>query len=576
MEDIFVSAKKGNSAAIKGLYASSVSSAYSAVKAVVEDTEQAAGLVKEIYVSAFADAASYDEFFLLLNKRASSVCTLLLGKNIKIDTIAATDTAFTDLGSLEIAAELKTFDTTLSGVVTKAAQAKKSTLPAFPFKKGKGKKAPDELKQFEEMLKKQEFAHFDTYEPEKEPEPEKPKSLAEKLQGEEIVLSEEQLHLEKKEAEKNRKASIIAFIFAAVILVGAISTYFITKQIIRFNAQRATSGAVQILSEPTVDKEYNQDEADKAYRDYLNQVIIKKYGKASTENTVSYSEAGEVGAAQLNGLLSYRILDIDKDGKEELCAILSSVQSENNLYTYAYRLSLYRFVGKEVVPIQENYELIKYSTYNRAVDYNFGDFKMHIKAIHTGKKDYLYAQAGGEDMQICSFHYYDSGKLFEGERFVSFSVDEKNKIYLQRRLDGTYEPLYLRVRGAAQESTDAIHTDFEKALSEYGFSLGSKAVKCQNGKELIAYFNKAFARIGYQLNSWDMRFDTEDTADFVCDLESQTMRGDMLSYKAEVQLTDFTALDSFLEGEAPLREEAAEQEASQESAQAQEDSTAAE
>ena len=94
MEDIFVSAKSGNAASVKGLYASSVVSAFAAVHEVISDTEQAVEIVQQAYVSALLGAQTYEEFFLLLNKRAASACMLHAGKNVSLQPIVPTGSAF--------------------------------------------------------------------------------------------------------------------------------------------------------------------------------------------------------------------------------------------------------------------------------------------------------------------------------------------------------------------------------------------------------------------------------------------------------------------------------------------------
>lgn len=566
MEDIFVSAKQGNPASVKGLYVSSVSSAYAAVSAVVADEQKAAEIIKEIYVSAFADAGSYDEFFLLLNKRASSACTFACGSTVKIQSIAATQSAFSDVAQLDLPADLNGFDQSLGGIVAQSAQAAAKSKPKLPLplrRRKKGEEKGSDLKNFEEMVKKRAFADFDTYTPPPEEEAQKPKTIAEKLKGEEIEVSPEQLRLEKKEREKNRKTAIIAFVFAAIILAGAISTYFITKQVLDRRAERTATGA-GVYTELTIDKNYKPAEAYKAYRDYLNKILIKQFGKASLERTVAYNEGGDVGSEQLNGLLGYRVLDIDGDGAEELAAVVCSVTHDNrNLYTFRYRLFLYRFADKKVQPIQEDYTLVEYSAYNQGGDYGIGKFNMYIKEIDTGKQRYLYTEAAGGYVKICSFHYYESGRMFEAERFAFFGWNKNDSIFMQRRLDGTYEPLYLRLRGRFEKDAGKLSQLYQDTMAEYGFTLGNTAVRCQNGKELTAYFNKAFARIGYELPGWDMRFDSDDTTDYWCYLHCVSEQGDMLSNRTVVKLTDFTELDAFLVGGDPnpwVKEEPTEEE----------------
>ncbi|MBQ6380863.1 MAG: hypothetical protein IJJ41_04575 [Clostridia bacterium] len=556
MDDIFAAAKQGNKASIKGLYNSSVSSAYGAVSAVVEDEQAAAEIVKEIYISAFSQAATYDEFFQLLNKRATTACSLALSKSVKINTIAPTQGAFADLAEMALPEELKHFDASLANIVVTDTEQKKKKKAFSKSKKREPATQAGELKSFNEYLQKQEFADFDDYEPEKEEEEQKPKSLAEKLQREEIEISSEQALLEQKELLKNKRTAIIAFVLAAVILAGAVSTYFITKHVLEHKAQSDIS-AVAVNTEPHLDKTYNEKQAIEAYRDYLNKVLIKKFGKATTERVVSYNETGDVGSSRLNGLISYKVLDIDGDKKMELAAVICQVNYDNkNFYTYQFKLFLYRFADKKVKAIKEDYPLIEYSTYNRGEDYHFGSFNMFIKQVKTEKGEYyLYAEAAGKDMMVSSYHYYESDKLFEAERFAFFRWDKQNMIFMQRRLDGTYEPLYLMLRGMYEENADKISQDFKEQMGEYGFRLGNAHVKCASGKAFAKMYNEAFKRLGYKLESWNFSADTEDKKDYICYLRSLEEQGDMLSKRTVVKLVDFSALDAFLEGGDPMREE---------------------
>ena len=353
----------------------------------------------------------------------------------------------------------------------------------------------------------------------------------------------------KKEGIKNRRTSVVAFILSAVILAGAVSTYFITKKIFTKKAER--SGTVhELLTEYALDKTYTDEQLEEAYRDYLNQVMVKKYGLASTEKVVAYSENGNVGSEKLNGVLAYRIEDTDGDKQKDLNVIVSQVSCDNtNLYTYTFKLFIYTLKGGEVVPLKEDYALITYQAYNKGLEYRLDSFKMFVKPIHHDGKRYVYAEAASEDMKICSFHYYENFDMYEAERFVYFSWDEHNAIFMQRHVDGTYEPVCLMVQDEYVESTQELLAEYQKTLGEYDFRLSSDKTRCTSGSELKAYFNQAFARIGLKLKSWDMRFYTADKKDFLCLLETEVEQGDMLTRKNVAGLTDFTELQAYLEGQ---------------------------
>lgn len=552
MDDIFAAAKSGNSAAIKGLYAGSITSAYTAVSAVMEDDAQAVEIVQQAYIAALGSAKSYEEFFLLLNKRATSACAFALNKSVRLAMIIPSESSFSDTAKMPIPDALKDFDVTLAGIMNTEKKQRRKAKGIHPKKKKKDKNAKDELAGFEELVKRCAFADFDDYVPEKEPE--KPKSLAEKLQGEEIALSEEQVLLDTKEKRKNKNASVLAFIFSAIILAGAVSTYFITKNIIARRAQPTSLSAGEILTEPTLDAHYPAKKVTKAFRDYINKVLVEKFSRASTERTVAYSENGNIGCENLCGVLSYRIEDIDGDKQNELAVVIADASyAENNLCTYTFKLNLYAFQGGKVVPLQEDYQLMEYRVYNTGAHNSIGEFNMLLKIIPGKERNYLYAEAGGEDIRLCAFHYFDNGKMFEAERFVRFRWDDKNEIYMQRRIDGTYEPLLLKLRDIGENNAELLSEEQRKQLGDYGFALGTQKARCKNIKALKAYFKKAFSRVGLEMLGNDMRFDTKDKSDYLSYLSSRNEQGDMLSRQTVVKLTDYTALASFLDGAAPKK-----------------------
>ena len=286
MDDIFQKAIEGNSASIKQLYTSSVGSAYRSISAVGTDDGEAVQLVKEIYLWAFNSAKSYDEFFSLLNQRAAKSVKVLIDKNAALEPITASESVFADLEKMDIPDELKSYPEALCPVVIKNALQKEEKTAKKPFeslKKKKKEKPGTELEEFEELVKKREFsAVTSSYAPPKPEEVEKPKSISEKLQNDEIILSDEQRIKQKIETQKSRKASIIAFIFAAVILVGAVVTYFITSsdketpsRIIRITRDNQTT-------EPTT-APYKEGEQKKAFEDYYNNVILNSYSVCSNQ-----------------------------------------------------------------------------------------------------------------------------------------------------------------------------------------------------------------------------------------------------------------------------------------------------
>lgn len=548
MEDIFVSAKTGDAAAIKGLYASSVRSAFAAVNEVVADDAQAAEIVQQAYVSALSGARTYEEFFLLLNKRATASCALLTNQNVSLGAIIPGESAFADTAQMDdIPPALQTFAEPLAAIVQKAAKESVKKKFSLPLKKGKAVEKKEDLKKFEELVDKYEFSGFDDYVPPKEPEAEKPKTLAQKLQGEEIELSAEQINIDKKEKEKNKKTAMIALIFSALILAGAISTYFITKHLITPAPTKMMSSGAAVLTEPVIEKTYSKEQVNEAYWDYLNGVVLKKYGKASRERIVAYSENGNVGSEQLNGVVSYEVTDVNADGNDELCIITAYVgHSEQNLYTYTFLLNIYAFQNGSVVPLKEDYTLVEYRAYNKGLDYNLDNFKMFLKRVEKGGKRYLYAEASGVGIKICSFHYFENGDMFEAERFACFAWDYDNVIFMQKRLDGTYEPLYLMLRHQYEGDTQKLTPDQLERLHEYGFNLSGSTVKCKSAKQFRAYFDTAFSRIGYTLNSWNLSFYTADRTDYICYLLTKTVRGDMLSRKNIAQIADYTHLDTYI------------------------------
>ena len=561
MEDIFVSAKSGNRASIKGLYASSVESAYAAVSAAVGEGEEAAEIVQQAYVAALGSAQSYEEFFLLLHKRASSACALALNKNVSLAPIEATHSAFDATEQMEIPEALKHFDEPLANVITDAAMQKKPPKKLFDFKKKKKGEKKDELQKFEELVKKREFSGFDSYTPpEPPPEPSKPQKLAEKLQAEEIVLSDEQVEFRKKESLKNRRTSIIAFVLSTIILAGAVSTYFITKHIFTKKVER-TPSSQELLEEYGLDKTYTDEQLNEAYYDYLNEVMLKQYGLASTEKVVAYSENGNVGSERLNGIISYYIEDIDGDKQKDLNVIVSQVSyDKDNMYTYAFKLFIYAFKGGKVVPLKEDYPLITYQAYNKGLDYRLDNFKMYVKRIKKDGNRYIYAEAASEDVKICSFHYFENFDMYEAERFVYFAWNEHNAIFMQRHVDGTYEPVCLMVQDEYVSSTDGLLEEYQKTLGEYGYRLSGESVSCTSSSAFKTYFNKAFARIGLKLKSWNMSFFAADKEGYICLLEAEVHKGDMLSHKNVAGLSDYTDLSDYLETPPAEREEAAPEE----------------
>ena len=192
---------------------------------------------------------------------------------------------------------------------------------------------------------------------------------------------------------------------------------------------------------------------------------------------------------------------------------------------------------------------------------------MFIKNVEKGGKHYLYAEASGKSIKICSFHYFENGDMYEAERFAFFAWDYDNTIFMQRRLDGTYEPLYLMLSHRYESNTERISSDYITTLQEYGFALSGSEVKCKSPAQFRAYFDTAFSRIGYTLTSWNLSFDSADKKDYICYLLAKTERGDMLSRKNVVKIWDFTGFDIYIKQQPKIEQNTGQKETESETTQ---------
>ena len=550
MEDIFQQALEGKENAVRGLYACSVTSAYKAVFSAVGEEEKAVEIVKEIYISAFQSAKTYDEFFAALNKRAEKACKILVDKNALISEIEPTESVFFDVASSALPPELKPFSSSLSAIVIGAQSEKQEKKKAAkkPLKKEKNAKPKNELKEFDEMVKKHEFSKFDTYKPEEEPELQKPKTLAEKLQPEESVVSNEQLTKEIIEREKNKRASLIAFIFAGIILIGAVATYFVTGNIKEHHPivkPEQTTQAEQKKEQPK--KLYTAEQGDLAFRDYLNEVLVPQEGLASDQRIVAYDETSEIGTEQLNGLVSAKKMDIDGDKQPEYLSVKLNVRSDNAVYVYTYYLNIYRFEDLELRPVCEAYRLLEYRSYNRGGEYNICNFMFFLKILSTSRGTCLFAEGWSRDMKIYSYHFLENGTLHLADEYVYLNADEHASVYLQKNSDGTFIPLCATLFGDCTNSVRAFNEEEQKAVSDYGFTLGTYETKFQTEEEVISYVNKLSKQFGSTVDKdFNISFPGEKTPAYICFLKAQNVQGDLMTRKEVVAIRDFTDLKSQL------------------------------
>lgn len=543
MDDIFQKALSGSKSAVKGLYVCSVSAAYSSVFVAVGDEKRAVEIVEEAYLAAFSAAKTYEEFFTLLNKRALTSSRFAKGKNVEIQKISAVNTVFDDLSKMPVPDELKSFADSLCAIVLTSREPKNFKLDSMGKHKKHSAKEPDadeELKEFAESIKKREFSALEKFKTPKEPEPEKPKTLAQKLKSA-PPESSEQLSKEQKEREKNKRAAIISFIFAAVIFAGALSTFFITRQIREHNMQKMTNESQTQLTVPHIDKVYKEGEQEQAFKDYLNEVLVPKLGVASKQKIVVYNETSEVGAEQLNGIVSAKSEDIDGDGQDEFMVVALRIRESGNFYTYSFYLYLYKFEEFSVAPVEENYKLIEYGAYNRGMGYELGEFNLFLRLLENDGKKYLYAEGSSESCKICSYHYFENEKLNEGQRLVYFAFDDVSYIYLQRRLDGTFEPLYCVISTYAESDTAGIPSSYKEMLKEHGLNIGNSQSLCENRAQLVRQINLALLKTGLVMGMDSvLSFDSDNKSDYICYYKSLNEQGDMLSRQTVAQIKDFT------------------------------------
>ena len=539
MDDIFQKAKAGNEAAIKGLYTCSVTSAFRVLLAVTGEEEKAVEMVKEIYISAFGSAKNYDGFFVQLNKRAVSACKILINKDAVLSPIEATDGMFADLESLEIPQELKDFAQTLCALVT--ARPEKRTAKKGKEKKlfGKKKKAMSELEEFEELVKRREFSAIEKAAPKKEEEAPKPKTLAEKMQAEEGVISDEQRTKERIEQEKNKRASIVAFAFAAVILVAVFVTYFLIGKSggeWRFATTETATTAVTTTAPTT--KRYTEGEAQKAFDDYYKEVILQTAAELQPQRIVAYDETKAIGLEQLNGIVTKKRLDLDGDNQEELAVIKLHIYPEGGVYRFVYTLELYTFEDLEVKVIAENYPLLTYSLYNRSIDYTMCDFTMHLKLVKCKNGKCLYASAVSENMKLYAYHFYQGGELKEAERLAYYTWDKNGYILLQNRADGTWQPLLYSSYKSPEKSVEFIAEEVKTDLQNYGIVFASMQVKFDTQAAALKYLNALCAPFGCSFDKDYLASTNADNTKDICVLTAVNEQGYKLSRREIVKVED--------------------------------------
>ena len=541
MDDFFQKALSDDTA-LRGLYVCSVSSAYREIYAAVKDEQTAVEMVKEIYISAFENANSYDDFFAQLNVRANKAVKILVDKNAALGEITHEESVFADLNELPIPEELRSFSDSLGAIVLKSREesAQKALFKKSGSRK-KEKKPKGELQEFAELVKKHEFSGFDSYKAPEQPKEEKPKSLAEKMQSEESVISDEQRTRQLLEREKNRKASIIAFVFAAVILVGAVATYFITTQIKTQRLVHKNTATVNeaAATEPT--KRYKAGEEKKAFEEYLKNVLLKNTSLVSYERIVAYNETANVGLEQLNGIVSAKNIDFDGDGVDEYAVFSLKTEQLSSVYHYRLLCNVYRFKNGIVEPLAENYSLVDYRCFNTAIEYNACNFEMGVKLL---KGNRIYAFASSEDMKIYAFHYFENGSMHEAEHLAELTPVKENCIIFQRASDATDIPLYYEAFDVAQTDAHVLGESGLQNVESYGFTFGGYSPKYSDKAQMLKYVNSLIAKFGCKIRKDFTASVSDKTAKDICSLQAKNEQGDKLSRREVVKVSDFTGLQN--------------------------------
>lgn len=544
MEDIYQKVLNGNKNYIKGIYASSVASAYSSVLAAVEDEKKACEIVEEAYLCAFSTAKSYDEFFSVLNKRALKGCVFYTDNpEVKIDEIVAINTIYSSLEDMPIPEELKGFDSSLSAMVLASADRENYNIAkTFDKRKKKSDDNPDDLSE-DDILEKEtaeEFSVISDYEVEKRVSVVDNLNL--KLKGTEKQSTGEEKAKEEKENEKNKKTLFISLIIAGIFLIGAIIGFVVARHNREVKKNEITTVIATDSPEVTqAGKTYKKSEQYIAYGDYLNKVLFKVYSKSATQRIIAYNETGKVGIEQLNGVAAAKIADIDDDGIDDLLVIILNVMDNQNKFTYSYSLGVYTFEKGKVVPLVENYRLLEYTVLNKGDGYALADFNMFIRLIENRGVKYLYAESVSPESTVCSYHYFENGEMHEAQRFVYLSFNESSYIYMQRKLDGTYLPLYCVYGNYPMKSIDELTQGYKDMLRTYEFNPAQSETTCAGSKQLINAYNKAFEKLGFKLGfSTDISANEKEKTDYIINLNSKIREGDMLSREAVISIKDYS------------------------------------
>lgn len=542
MEDIYQKVLSGNENYIKGIYASSVASAYSAVSAVVEDEKKACEIIEEAYLCAFSAAKSYDEFFRILNKRALKGCVFYTDNaDIKIEEIVAANSIFSSLSDMSVPEELKSFDSSLSSLVIASADSRSRNIKKNSDK-AKGNNSAYVLSD-EDILEEETAGDFSVI---SDYEVQKPVSavdnLAQKLKGTERENTGE----EKEEEEKNKKTLFIALIIIAIFVIGAVIGFFVARHNKELKKQEVTTVVASDSADaPKITRKYKKGEIYKAYGDYLNKVIFKVYSKSATQRIIAYTDAGEVGTQQLNGVAAAKICDIDGDGLDEMLAIILNVMDEGNKFTYSYSLGVYTFENLQVVPLVEDYRLLDYTVLNKGEGYPLANFNMFVRLVENKGVKYLYAEAVSSASTLCSYHYFKDGKMHEAQRLAYLAFDDSSYIYMQGRDDGTYLPLYCVYGTYPQKSIDELIPKYKEMLKNHNLNPSQSETTCKGSKQLINAYNKAMARIGFKLGfSTDISANEKSKKDYIINLNSKIREGDMLSREAVITIRDFSNMNA--------------------------------
>lgn len=548
MKDIYSQAKSGNRNAVHGIYASSIASAYESVHKIIKDEKTACSIVEEAYLSAFGAGKNYDDFFAVLNKKALySVRYYSENKSASISPIIAISTIYASISSMPIPEELKAFDSSLCSMVAVLDNPESYNISASLDKTDEADdekddvSLPDDLTD-DEAQESDDFKSFENFKPDNRDIMSPENKLADMLSNKPTDLAQES----GEKSKKSRKTHfIIIGICAFLIIAAGICAYILSK-----NSNSADKGKTTLPSLSTVQtttKTYTENQSAEAFTDYLNGVLLPQYGRTAAEKTVAYDESGAVGITQINGLVSAKIYDFDKDGEKELLTVTLSAAQSGGFFTYSYLMNIYEFRDLKVTPALENYLLMDYKTQNKTDGYTLNNFNFFIRIFYRQNIPYIYTEASGVDYSMISYCSYYGESMHDGKTFLYYAWTDSSFIYLRSRDDGTYDPVYCVYSSYPVNKLSKVDKNYISELSSYGFNVSGADVECANSKSFINSFNKSFSETGLNLGfSTKISFAPSNKKDYIVNLNSTIQSEGTGKWKAIVYSKDYTSLSSLI------------------------------